>query len=452
MKKCALLLLLLLPAWAGFPQEAGSERIVPFVSKLKVKADESQILVTWHNPKNLQGSLLVYRHTAEIDQDNLADAVLIARLNLDRESYEDSPQDFKPYYYAVLIEDQSGTVQKLFIPFRNKTSKEIRISALPPVESTAPRITDIRAVVSGDSVQVSFETSNTERQLLLFRSNSPMTTTEDLLEAFAPLQLEAGVTRFIDFPIPGVESYYAVIDSQMFKLGKQVLVAGENATIQGVVVPLEVSRIALPPLAHEEEGHEAEASGEVAAEAKRIPTGRPVAPTTTPAAASSIQPGPQPGALALAATPLPYLQPVEESGSGFYMPQQRADLNPQTQAAVSRLLSTTPPVRASQRRVVILPEDKDEPIAGESTGLYNILQDYLVAGDYAGAESKLQGFLNLRRSPYTEARVRFYLAQAYYFQGLYEEALLEFVLAQGELYAPVQPWLESCFRNLWEQR
>jgi hypothetical protein len=49
-----------------------------------------------------------------------------------------------------------------------------------------------------------------------------------------------------------------------------------------------------------------------------------------------------------------------------------------------------------------------------------------------------------------EARVRFYLAQAYYFQGLYEEALLEFVLAQDQLYAPVQPWLESCFRNLWE--
>ena len=100
--------------------------------------------------------------------------------------------------------------------------------------------------------------------------------------------------------------------------------------------------------------------------------------------------------------------------------------------------------------MVILPEDKSEPGSGESTGLYDILQEHLLAGDYAGAESKLQGFLNLRRSPYTEARVRFYLAQAYYFQGLYEEALLEFVLSQGQLYTPVQPWLESCFRHLWE--
>jgi TolA-binding protein len=109
-------------------------------------------------------------------------------------------------------------------------------------------------------------------------------------------------------------------------------------------------------------------------------------------------------------------------------------------------------VRASQTAVVILPEDKGEPIAGESASLHNILQEHLVAGDYAGAESKLQGFLNLRRSPYTEARVRFYLAQSYYFQGLYEEALLEFVLSQEQLYAPVQPWLESCFRHLWEQQ
>jgi TolA-binding protein len=132
------------------------------------------------------------------------------------------------------------------------------------------------------------------------------------------------------------------------------------------------------------------------------------------------------------------------------MPRRETELDPRTQAAISRMLATTPPLQASQRDVVILPEDKDEPSGGEASGLYNILQEYLLPGDYTAAESKLLGFLNLRRSPYTEARVRFYLAQAYYFQGLYEEALLEFILARDQLYTPVQPWLESCFRNLWE--
>jgi len=398
MKKGCLLLLLLLFAWAGFSQ--GAETFVPFVSKLKARADESRILITWRNPRDLQGTILVYRHSAEIDQDNLSDAVRLASLARDRESYEDSPPDEQPYYYAVLIEDSAGTIQELFIPFRNKTSQGVHISVLAPVESEAAGIT--------------------ERELLLFRSNSPMTTTEDLIEAFAPLQLEAGITHFTDFPIPGVETYYAVVDTEMFKLGKQVLVPGESSTVEAMVVPLEVSRVALPaaPAAEQRSGQAGRTSGE--------------------GAAQSI----------LAATPLPYLQPTEVTSSGA--PPRKTDLDPRTQAAISRLLASTPRLQAGQRTVVILPEDKDEPNAGESKGLYNILQEVLVPGDYTGAESKLLGFLNLRRSPYTEARVRFYLAQAYYFQGLYEEALLEFILAQDQLYAPVQPWLESCFRNLWE--
>jgi tetratricopeptide (TPR) repeat protein len=126
-------------------------------------------------------------------------------------------------------------------------------------------------------------------------------------------------------------------------------------------------------------------------------------------------------------------------------------LDPQTQAAIARILSDAPPLQATQTSIVILPEDKRTLAAGESASLQTILREYLAAGDYRGAETELQGFLNLRRTAYTEARVRFYLAQAYYFQGLYEEALLEFVLAQDELYAPVQPWLESCFRHLWNK-
>lgn len=428
MKKVLLLLLLLLVAGAGLPQEAGNERFVPFVSKLKARADESRILITWRNPRNLQGTILLYRHTAEIDQDNLADALRIARLASDQESYEDTPPEDKPYFYAVLIEEADATIQQLFIPFRNKSSEGVRISVAPPVESSSAKITDIRAVVTDDSVRVDFETSNPEAELLLFRSSYPMANTEDLLEAFAPIQLEAGTMSFIDYPIPGVESYYAVVDTEMFKLGKQVLVAGENTSAHGVVIPLEVSRVGLLPEAGigPETGSGPEAGME---------------------ATSAAQAGSE-----LEATPLPYLQLAETAGSSFSLLERRADLDPQTREAISRILSSTAPVEAPQKSVVILPEDKDEPMAGESTGLYNTLQDYLLAGDYARAETKLLGFLNLRRSAYTEARVRFYLAQAYYFQGLYEEALLEFVLAQGQLYAPVQPWLQSCFRHIWEEQ
>ena len=404
MRKVLLFLLLLNLVSPAFTQEAGTESFVPFVSKLKAKADESQILITWRNPSNLEGVLLLYRHSTEIDQDNLNEALPVARLGADQESYRDTPPDDKLYYYALLIEDKSAVIRELFIPFRNKTSEGVRITAPPPVESEAARITGIKAEVVDDSVQVVFENSNPERNLLLFRGASPMITSEDLLNASAPLQLKPGTTRYVDYPIPGVESYYAVLDTETFKLGRLVLSAGENTTLRGVVVPLEVSRVALPPVS----------------------------------------------SAAAAAPALPYLQLAEDSQSAFAIPPRREELDPLTEAAVSRVLASAAPLAAGQKALVILPEDRNEPGSGESTGLYDILQEHLLAGDYAGAESKLQGFLNLRRSPYTEARVRFYLAQAYYFQGLYEEALFEFVLSQGQLYAPVQPWLESCFRHLWE--
>jgi len=405
MKKVILLLLVFHVSLAGFSQEAGSEAFTPFVSKLKAKAVDSHILLSWRNPKNLQGFSLLYRHSEEIGRENLDQAQLLARLAPGRESYEDTPPEVRSYYYAVLIEDSAGKVHELFVPFRNKTSESVRISAHSPEESVPSRIVDIQAMIVEDSIQVMFESSNLDRDLLLFRSNTPMRSTEDLLEALAPIQIEAGATRFTDYPIPGVEVYYAVIDAEVFKLGKQEIIAGRNSTDRPVSVPLEAGRVALPP---------------AEPQARR-------------------------------AVILPYLQLRADSSERFALPQAVRQLEPQTQAAIARILSDAPPVLARPSSVVILPEDKGTLAAGESASLQKILRENLLAGDYQGAESKLHGFLNLRRSEYTEARVRFYLAQAYYFQGLYEEALLEFVLAQDELYAPVQPWLESCFRRLWNK-
>ena len=408
MKKVILLLLVFHISLAGFSQEAGTEAATPFVSKLKAKAVDSHILLSWRNPKDLQGFTLLYRYSEEIGLENLDQAQLLARLAPGRESYEDTPPAVRPYYYAVLIEDSAGKLHELFVPFRNKTSESVRVALQSPEESIPSRIIGIQAMIVEDSIQVMFQSSNPDRDLLLFRSNTPMRSTEDLLEAFAPIQIEPGTTRFTDYPIPGVEVYYAVIDTEVFKLGRQEIIAGRNSTDRPFSVPLEVGRVALPPAAP------------AAPEARR-------------------------------AVILPYLQLRLDSSGRFALPQTAQQLDPQTQAAIARILSDAPPVQARQKSVVILPEDKGTLAAGESASLQKILREHLLAGDYQGAESKLHGFLNLRRSAYTEARVRFYLAQAYYFQGLYEEALLEFVLAQDELYAPVQPWLESCFRRLWNK-
>ncbi|MBN2553385.1 MAG: hypothetical protein JXB06_11485 [Spirochaetales bacterium] len=472
MKKVAPLLLAVLVAAAVFPQEAGKQSAVAFVSKLKAKAVDSRIHVSWRNPANLQGSILLYRHTEEIDQSNLDEAELLATLEADQESYEDAPEDAGWYYYAALIREDTGTIQRFLVPFRNKTSEAARITVRPSAQSPAAEITGIRALIAGDSVQVTFKVSNPGRDLLLFRGNDPIRATEDLVEAYAPLQLDAGTTSFLDLPIPGVETYYAVIDSESFKLGKQTLVPGENTTEQAVVLPLGSGRSALPPLPAEEAaapGQPSPAPGAVRQTAQAPPAaaeaaapGKTAAPETSQPAAGAAVPAPAAAAAPAAATAgissgskdfpttqLPYLQPPQGTPAG--VPRRAEQLDPRTLQAISRLLTSAPPVQAARQSLVILPEDRNGPASGESASLQKILREHLLAGNYGEAESKLQGFLNIRRSPDTEARVRFYLAQAYYFQGLYEEALLEFVLCQERLYGPVQPWLESCFRRLWNQ-
>lgn len=433
MKKVFLLLLVFQVSVIGFSQEAGTEAAAPFVSKLKAKVVDSHILLTWRNPKDLQGFALLYRHSEKIGLENLDQAQLLAKLAADEQSYEDTPPEDRTYYYAVLIEDPTGKIHGLFIPFRNITSEGLRVAVKPEEESFPSRITGIQAINVEDSIQVTFQSSNPDRDLLLFRSNTPIRTTEELLEAFAPIQLGPGTTRYSDYPVPGVELYYAVIDTEVFKLDNIELVAGQNSTDRPISVPLEVERVALPPAenkpaANEDRGAQADGM-------RPISPNRPTQPVYKTAPSVS----------------LPYLQLGQDSNGRFALPQAVQQLDPRTQEAIARILSDAPPLEAGQTSIVILPEDKRTLAAGESASLQTILREYLAIGDFRGAETKLQGFLNLRRSASTEARVRFYLAQAYYFQGLYEEALLEFVLAQDELYAPVQPWLESCFRHLWNK-
>ncbi len=453
MKKAVLLVLFISACALAFSQETGREVFARFVSKLKAEASGSSVLLSWRNPKDVQASPVLYRHTSQIGADNLNQAELIARLAADTSSYEDKPTDARPYYYAVLLEDADGSLHSIFVPFRNRTSEPVSIAVLPSEESLAARVSEIEAEVAADAMRVSFQSSNPDRDLLLFRSDSAILTADDLLSAFAPVQLDAGTTRYFDYPIPGVEYYYAVIDAGLFKLGKQQLMAGENSTVQPVALPLEVGRVGLPPVAAAEQA----APTEKTAAAPITPAAAPLPAPITGEPEQTTAPAPlRIQAEKARSFPLPFLQLPSSLEQGRTvtalrrpgLPTKTEELGLETRQSVDRILAATPPLLPETRSVEILPVDRGDPSNGESAGLQKIIRDQLLTGNFRSAEAKLQGFLNLRRTAYTEARVRFYLAQAYYFQGLYQEALLEFVLAQDQLYASVQPWLSSCFRQL----
>ena len=127
----------------GSPGPTPPAQVTSFVAS---DGEEGKSVLTWTNPIDMQGSALLYRHSAEIGSGNLEQAELIARLTTDRESYEDAPMDLRPYYYAVLIEDGTGKIHELFVPFRNKTSQSGQRSLLPTVKRRKTASVAVRAI------------------------------------------------------------------------------------------------------------------------------------------------------------------------------------------------------------------------------------------------------------------------------------------------------------------
>ena len=215
-------MLLLWAAASASAQDPGTP--VQFVSRLKAQASAESVLLTWRNPKGPAAAKLVYRHIEEIRPQTLDAATLVARLDAEVDRFEDRPPEASPYYYAVLLEGAQGKRYDLLIDFRNKTSQPVQLAAGPAEEDLAASITQLQAQVVEDSVRLVFRSSRPQRELLLFRSAAPISAAQQLLEADAQVTLGAGVQEYTDYPIPGVEAYYAVLDAGLFKAGRPWIV------------------------------------------------------------------------------------------------------------------------------------------------------------------------------------------------------------------------------------
>ncbi len=410
MKKLSLLLILFLSAALTNSQDQKTEVFAPFVSRLKAKVQDSSIMLTWRPSRDVIGDRLIYRYTEEISESNFKWAQEIARAASDSNSYIDSPPDQRKYYYAVLLEDSDGKLYKLFIPYRNITILGKAISILPPEEELAAQVSGIKTEVMDDSILISFRVSKPNRELLLFMSTSPMRTAEDLLKAPSPLLLDANTTRYQDYPIPDQDWYYAIIDAGLFKIGKSELFGGVNTTLTPVRLPMGIGRVGFPDT-------------------------------------SKLRPLPLPYLLITSGVELgDELSPF----SPFMLPERVSMLQSSTSEALTRILSDVPSPSIPQMKAQVLTVDRALRAGGEAYTLQTILNGKFLKGKFKESEDLLLKFLSIRRSDEIENRARFYLAQAYYFQGRYRQAFMEFLLAEDRYYQIIQPWLDACFRCLWK--
>ncbi len=390
-----------------YAQTAKTDVFAPFVSRLKAKADKSKIILTWEDSKDIKGVNIIYRYTKEITTDNIEKAEKIAEVPQGIERYRDIPPTTKKYFYAVLIKDEKGKVYKLLIPYRNKTLIGVAVQTLATEEQLATKITDIKAITIDDSVRITFSSSNKKRDVLLFRSTFPLKTLEGLLKASSPILIEGGNTEYTDYPIPGIKYYYAIVDAELFKVGKIKLIPGENTTSDYVTIPLTQNNMGIVKKAY-----------------------------TRP-------------------SPLPYLLISQDIETGeelvgtspFQLPKKK-EVSKATNKAINQILEKIHLPQPKPMEVEILPEERKPDAGREDYTLYKIVNDKLVKGDFREAEKLLYDFLSIYHSKDTELRARFYLAQSYYFQKNYKRAFIEFLMARDKNYTKIGKWLDACYDKL----
>ncbi len=384
----------------------GDVVFAPFVSRLKATKRESSIVLSWRDSPDIQGTNRVYRHTAEITEKNIEQSMQLARVPHGEKFYIDYPPDTQSYYYAVILESPEGESYNIFIPFRNKTIVPVKIKFIGAPELLAAKITDIRAEGSTEGIKISFVSDKPNRDLMLYRSDSPLENLSDLLNTVSWVLIE-GTTKYGDMPPAGIGFYYAVLDAELVKAGKVSLVPGENSTQFPVQVPLE--------------------------KAEKV---------KTPDSKTSIR-----------IMPLPYLilskeiKTGEELKSSIHLPR-RVELNPATSKAVGAILADAPHLNERQMKVALLDMDQIENPTGEEYVLKAILHEHLLSGGYSQAETELVDFLSVRRKRQIEVRAHFYLAQSFYFQRQYRKALTEFLITQDEYYKEVRHWVDACFDKI----
>jgi len=415
-KKSALFIALALTLGLGAAAQ-GSEAdtvFAPYPSRLRVGVREDLVLISWEDSPDLSSGYVIFRHSAEPSADNFADAVMIGDAESGSPAFEYRPPDDGPYYYFVLGRSESG-VYEVFIPLRNASLAPIRAEAAASrpatatpgtaAPSAAPQpsavpVGGVIARVEGDAVRIGYVADASLGRLVLYRGTAPFMDAQALLSATIAAVLPAGSSDYVDYPIPGIEYYYALVPERELLGGRLGVEPGRNATQSPVLIPAGLYRVGLP--------------------------------SSTSYARSA---------------PLPFLVLTRRVTDAD--PLIREDLAPQvrpvsaaTEKAIASLVASAGLAPSFSRpAITIFPEDlKTSPSSDFS--LYTISAGSLARGNYEQAARELNLYLSLPRSPAATARARFYRGQALAMTGAWREAFFELLRAEDSHYLAVQPWLD----------
>lgn len=183
----------------------------PFVTGIEVYAVGGSILINWQNTDKDETFTSVYRSEKLID--NLRKAKKLVTLKNGEDKYIDTPAP-GTYYYAVIITDKNGFKDfDILIPYRN---------TLPfPVTVEKEKTYNIKNIKTETDNRITlkweYETDATaDTNVLIFRNTKPISNNDILKESVSIGKTSISSVKFIDFPVPGINYYYAIIPENLY--------------------------------------------------------------------------------------------------------------------------------------------------------------------------------------------------------------------------------------------
>ncbi len=408
MKRIVLCFALCVSAFAAAQTQDDADVFAPFATRILASVGPDSIAVSWSDAQDVEGTYLVYRSTQEITRESLTSAVFLAEVAKGIQNYVDSPPDTKSYYYCILAKDKDGTVYDLFIPFKNKTMYGVAIERAPKAAQAPARITSLSAKAEGEAIVIRFEADRRDRRLILYRSTQAITKPQELLKASIVDVFLPTNQIYYDYPVPGIDYYYALIDEEELQTGKLAFVSGGNATKDPTSIGAGAYRIGLP--------------------------------STSPLSRT---------------LPLPYFVMDRSFETGIYLGEGFTSFPQRVELSTSALKAAQAIAGPRKERTIPMPAPVvlDEELKGkESTGdaytLRLIVQEKFSKGAYDQSLKELAQYLSLHRTEEAQARARFYLGQCYMRTGDYRAALFEFLLAEDRYYAKCQPFIDYVVSSL----
>lgn len=417
MKRRALLAILIIATLVVLPSRLSATPGIGVYDLAVELKDNGSVVLEWKETAGLTGSLAVYRSKHEIVDRLPPSARLIAQVPAGALTCVDQPEGAGPWYYLVLPESKVQAALASLPPGTSITRTAIKIPVLaqPVNETTSSNLdrtasfSNMYATVEGEAIYIHFIPLVEEGRAVLYRSTLPVRSIEDLVHAVI---IHVGPPKgpFVDYPVPGIECWYALILEEDIRKGVAGIFSGQNATSYAV-------------------------------EVRAGPSG-----TGGPRIATHIRSMPLPLISRDALADMIQAWPSSTA--------RRQELSPAAAAARAELLSRGKrPLRSTPRRPQLFQQDLSPSEGGEAWVLHSIVADSFRAGRWEESADALGAFLSLPRSAEAENRGRFYLGQSWYFRGDYRLALFEFLLSHRSYPVEANAWIQECLgqlsKNVW---